>query len=247
MSQLGFTFYPKDWWTSDSFFALNPFERYIYLELLFMMYDNSGYVQNDKVKVERRLMATIKDDVWLKIADLMAKEGDQLTHKSVNKRLRKAITARENGKNGGAPVGNNNAKKGETEEKQPKQPSETTEETTQNNPPYKEKEKRKEKETNTIDFSSLLSFINQTTGRSFKSINDSVRKKFNARLKDGYSKTDILSAIKNAVNNEYHKGNNFQYLTPEFFSRADTLDKYSNVTPESGKISKPVIHGPWDS
>lgn len=103
MAQLGFTFYPKDWWTSDSFYALNPFERYIYLELLFMMYDNEGSIKNDKIKVERRLSTTIKDDVWSKITDLMVKDGDQLTHNSVNKRLSRAISSRENGKKGGRP------------------------------------------------------------------------------------------------------------------------------------------------
>ncbi|MFV0327427.1 MAG: hypothetical protein ACK5LF_24165, partial [Bacteroides xylanisolvens] len=103
MSQLGFTFYPKDWWTSDSFYILNPFERYIYLELLFMMYDNGGSIKNDKVRVERRLGTTIKDDVWSKITDLMVEDGDQLTNVSVNKRLSRAVSSRENGKKGGRP------------------------------------------------------------------------------------------------------------------------------------------------
>lgn len=108
--------------------------------------------------------------------------------------------------------------------------------------------KVKESKEKKIDFSSLLSFINQKTGRNFKNINDSVKKKFNARLKDGYSKTDILNAIKNATNNEYHKSNNYQYLTPEFFSRADTLDKYSDVKKESVKITEQeIIPGPWAS
>lgn len=132
MAQLGFTFYPKDWWTSDSFYALNPFERYIYLELLFMMYDNEGSIKNNKVMVERRLMTTIKDDVWLKISDLMVKDGDQLTHKSVNKRLLKAITSRENGKKGGRPKGNE-----KDDDEKPRKPNNETQEKTQNNPPYK--------------------------------------------------------------------------------------------------------------
>ena len=106
MSQLGFTFYPKDWWTSDSFYILSPFERYIYLELLFMMYDNEGSIKNDKARIERRSGTTIKDDVWSKITDLMVKDGDQLTHNSVNKRLSRAISSRENGKKGGRPKKN---------------------------------------------------------------------------------------------------------------------------------------------
>lgn len=136
--QLGFTFYPKDWWTSDTFFLLTPFERYVYLELLFMMYSNDGFVSNNKVMVEGRLRTAITDKVWSKITDLLVEDGDKLTHRSVNKRLARILANRENGKKGGAPKGNSNASK------QPKQPNETT----QNNPPYKEKEKenRKEKE-----------------------------------------------------------------------------------------------------
>jgi hypothetical protein len=102
-SKLGFTFYPKDWWTSDSFYAMQPFERYIYLELLFMMYANEGCVVNNKLIVERRLATVIKDEVWQKVTDLMVKDGDQLTHKSVNKRLSKTLANRENGKLGGRP------------------------------------------------------------------------------------------------------------------------------------------------
>lgn len=136
MAQLGFTFYPKDWWTSDSFFSLAPFERYIYLELLFMMYSNDGFVLNNKSMIEGRLRTTLKDDVWVKITDLLVKDGDKLTHKSVNSRLKKAITNRENGLKGGAPEGNNNAGK------QPKQPRKTT----QNNPPSEREIKKKKKE-----------------------------------------------------------------------------------------------------
>lgn len=136
MSRLGFTFFPKDWWTSDSFYALNPFERYIYLELLFMMYDNGGSIINDKVRVERRLNTTIRDDVWLRITDLMIEDGDQLTNKSVNKRLSRAISSRENGKKGGRP---------KKEEPKPRKPKNET----QNNPPYKrEREIEKEIENN---------------------------------------------------------------------------------------------------
>lgn len=92
-----------------------------------------------------------------------------------------------------------------------------------------------------IDFSSLLSFINNSTGRNFKVINKSVKSKFIARLKDGYTKQDIFTAITESVKTEYHKENNFQYLTPEFFSRASTLDKYSSTTkqPKQSKAGLP--------
>lgn len=92
------------------------------------------------------------------------------------------------------------------------------------------KEKGKEKEElNTINFDKLLLFLNSLTKRNFKIINEATKIKYLARLKEGYTNNDIANAMKNAVNSEYHKENNFTYLTPEFFSRAVTLDKYSNV------------------
>ncbi len=89
-----------------------------------------------------------------------------------------------------------------------------------------------------IDFSKLLIFINKTTGRGFKVINKSLQKKYSARLKDGYTKNDIISAVENAVKNDYHKNTDFQYLTPEFFSRANTIDKYASVTTKSNDSSE---------
>jgi hypothetical protein len=144
-SKLGFTFYPKDWWTSDSFYAMQPFERYIYLELLFMMYANDGCVVNNKLIVERRLATVIKDEVWTKVTDLMVKDGDQLTHKSVNKRLSKTLANRENGKLGGRP------KKPETLESEEEFEKVKTQITQIKNPKkptleYKEKENINKKE-----------------------------------------------------------------------------------------------------
>ena len=98
-----------------------------------------------------------------------------------------------------------------------------------------------------IDFEKLKDFINQKTGRDFKLVNKQVQGKYLARLKEGYSKQDILDAVSNAVNSDYHKGENFKYLTPEFFSRSETLDKYSNTnnkTEEKEKYRyKPTIFG----
>lgn len=136
-NQLGFTFYPKDWWTSDSFFLLQPFERYIYLECLFMMYSNDGWISNNKLIVERRLGTTIKDEVWSKITDLMVEDGGQFTHKSVNKRLRKTLANRENGLKGGRPRKTTDSEKNLATEK-PKKPKNET----QKNPPLEREDER---------------------------------------------------------------------------------------------------------
>jgi uncharacterized phage protein (TIGR02220 family) len=96
---------------------------------------------------------------------------------------------------------------------------------------------------NTINFDKLLLFLNSLTKRNFKIINEATKKKYLARLKEGYTSKDIANAIENAVNSDYHKDNNFTYLTPEFFSRAVTLDKYSNTNNKTKEknVNKSVI------
>ena len=110
-----------------------------------------------------------------------------------------------------------------------------------------EEEKEKE-ELHSIDFSSLLVFINKKTGRGFKVINDAVQKKYKKRLKEGYTKDDIKNAISNAVQSQNHIESKFKYLTPEFFSRADKLDLFRStketiVKPEKNEV--PQHHGIW--
>ena len=79
-----------------------------------------------------------------------------------------------------------------------------------------------------IDFDILLGFIKDKFSRNFKFINDKTKKQFNARLKEGYVKEDIMNCIINLKNNLYHKENGYQYCTPEFISRQSTLEKYSD-------------------
>jgi uncharacterized phage protein (TIGR02220 family) len=81
-----------------------------------------------------------------------------------------------------------------------------------------------------IDYLALLGFVNKTFGRKFEVINDKTKRAYKARLKEGYTKEQIIDAISNAAASKYHKDNNYQYCTPEFFSRAETIDKYSGLT-----------------
>ena len=97
-----------------------------------------------------------------------------------------------------------------------------------------EKGKEKEKVEYTIDFDLLLKFINKTLSKNFKPINKKVKASFKARLKDGYTKEDITNAVKNSVKDSYHKETNFKYLTPEYYSRAKTLDLFSQVNTKTG-------------
>lgn len=83
---------------------------------------------------------------------------------------------------------------------------------------------------NNIDYLALLGFVNKTFGRKFEVINDKTKRAYKARLKEGYTKERIFDAITNAASSKYHKDTNYQYCTPEFFSRAETIDKYSDLT-----------------
>lgn len=90
-----------------------------------------------------------------------------------------------------------------------------------------------------IDFDQLLSFINSTFGRGFKVVNDKVKKKYKALFKQGYNKEQIKDAILNASKNDYHKQTNYQYCTLEFFSRPETIDKYSSITQNNDNVYIP--------
>lgn len=81
-----------------------------------------------------------------------------------------------------------------------------------------------------IDFDRLLKYINEKFGRNFKVISDKVKSKYKSLFKQGYIKEQVIEAIDNVKNNQYHKETNYIYCTLEFFSRPDTIDKYSSVT-----------------
>ena len=78
-----------------------------------------------------------------------------------------------------------------------------------------------------INFDSLLMFLNLKTGKNLRTINKATRQKFNARLKDDYTKEDICNAITSACKDSFHKENGFKHLTPEYFSRAKSLDLHA--------------------
>ncbi len=61
--------------------------------------------------------------------------------------------------------------------------------------------------------------------RSWK-VTEKVSRQFSARLREGFTSEQIVKSIKKAKQVQAHKDNNYQYLTPEFFTRTETLDKY---------------------
>lgn len=215
--KLGFTFYPKDWWTSESYFELNAIQRYYYLECLFIMYSNYGYMKTQKTQFENRVRVNVDENDWKIVTSKFIIDNQMFTHLSVNKRLRKAVANRENGKLGGRP---------RKDDEKPKKPNLET----QNNPPL-EREREREKESNkiSVDWTRLLEQFNDITGKNVKVINQQVKNKILARLKEGYEKQDLLNAITNCFNDPYHKETNHKYLTLEFISRSDKMEKYATI------------------
>ena len=90
-----------------------------------------------------------------------------------------------------------------------------------------------------INFDVLLTYINETFGRSFKVINDKVKTAYKKTLKQGYTKYQIMQAIQNAKNAPFHIENNYQYCTVEYFSRPKTIDLFSQ-TSEVKKAFEPI-------
>jgi uncharacterized phage protein (TIGR02220 family) len=86
-----------------------------------------------------------------------------------------------------------------------------------------------------IDWSKLLSKFNDITGKSSRVVPDKARNQILARIKEGYTKADILKGIENCYKDSHHQETNHKYLTLEFISRPDKLEKFVNVTPIAQK------------
>lgn len=93
-----------------------------------------------------------------------------------------------------------------------------------------------------IDFEKLLEYFNSVTQKKCKVISTKTKNQFNARLKEGYTKEDIMSAIKNCSKDSYHIENP-KYLTLEFISRSDKIDKYSNYQKKDEFVGKGKFEG----
>lgn len=76
-------------------------------------------------------------------------------------------------------------------------------------------------------FEDFIETFNMILGKNFQ-VTESVFSKFKARLKDGYTQTQMLEALENAKTQKHHIETNFKYLTPEFFTRPDKIELYKN-------------------
>lgn len=86
----------------------------------------------------------------------------------------------------------------------------------------------KQKEITDIDWDKLLNQFNNITGKKIRKVSDKAKRQFTARIKDGYSKQEILDAIQNCYNNSWHKENP-HVLTLEFISNEDKFITYATM------------------
>lgn len=88
-----------------------------------------------------------------------------------------------------------------------------------------------------VDWKKLLEFMNNKMGTKRTVFPDDAKRKILARLREGYTKEHLMTAIINVANDDYHKETKFKYATPQYFGRANTLEMHgmeSNV-PKNNK------------
>lgn len=103
-------------------------------------------------------------------------------------------------------------------------------------PKHIDKDKEEDKDIKSTSdlslFERYVMFINKTLGKNFRG-NKKIKASFDARIKEGYRTEDFKKAIIAGRDDSFHKENQYKYLTPEFFTRADKLDMFSNRAPST--------------
>ena len=96
--------------------------------------------------------------------------------------------------------------------------------------PNKPKKADTDNDTDTdINSSKLLSVFNSILGKQTRVVNAKTKSQIKDRLKEGYTKEDIVKAITNASKDPHHIDSNYKYLTLEFLTKPDKLDRFVNM------------------
>jgi hypothetical protein len=104
----------------------------------------------------------------------------------------------------------------------------------------KDKDKDKDKENKYIEFIQKFNLIRKS---KFTIKDQKAKRQFDERLKNGFTEDQILTALENLMKDSFHIENNFKYLTPEFITRSDKIEKGLNFTGNgtSGTLQKDGI------
>ena len=143
---------------------------------------------------------------------------------------------RANGRNGGRP------KKTELTEPVIQKPIQT-ESKQKNHDNDNDNENDNENENETIqipmEFVGLLDWFNQCFQKKSRVFPKSIQTKYKKLLRDGFTIDDVKNAMKNAKNDQFHIESKFKHCSLEFFSRAEKIDKFANVSEQ--QIRKPYV------
>ena len=89
------------------------------------------------------------------------------------------------------------------------------------------KEKVKKESASTLDWDKFLAFFNQTFNKRVTVFDTSIKNKYKARLKSGYTKENIIDAMINVSKDSFHLETSFKHIGLDFFSKPDKLSKYA--------------------
>jgi len=82
-------------------------------------------------------------------------------------------------------------------------------------------------------YTNFISKFNEITSKKIRVPDDKFKRQLNARLNEGFTLDEIYKAIKECMKDSHHIETKFKYLTPEFITRADKLQKFLNATTEA--------------
>ena len=78
-------------------------------------------------------------------------------------------------------------------------------------------------------YSLFVQKFNEVREAKYSNKDQKAKKQFSERLKNGYTEDQILNAVKNLMKDPFHIESGFKYLTPEFMTRADKIEKGLNT------------------
>lgn len=86
-------------------------------------------------------------------------------------------------------------------------------------------------------YADFIKRFNGASGKRCRVLDEKTKRQLNARIRDGFTLDEIIDATRNCANDDFHKENP-KYLTPEFITRSDKLQKYINVNPKGSANKK---------
>jgi uncharacterized phage protein (TIGR02220 family) len=248
-----FLMYSKDWIEGTAEYM--PDEKGIYIDLLCYQHQK-GSLPNDIKRLSR--LVRLSEDEFIKIWDIISEKFEQIDDRLVNQKLNRVMTERSiKGKKNtitgtfAALLRKSNLSKKDynyvrscfnVSDFEHLERERITERLTEW---YKECLKSiananaNANEDNNIKV--FFESFKKITNKKLRVIDEKTERQFNARIKEGYTIDEILEATQNCKNDKYHIENP-KFLTPEFITRSDKLQKYLNSDGSHSSSEKQTVN-----